>query len=66
MATEIEIEKVKQIAEEYLFTDGGHHKQYALFQILKILYGAKFEEWKRQGGTGNTFEEWDEECEGVP
>ena len=32
-----QIKRAKELAEEYAYVDGAHHKQYALVQIAKLL-----------------------------
>ena len=32
-----QIKRAKELAEEYAYVDGSHHKQYALVQIAKLL-----------------------------
>jgi hypothetical protein len=40
------IQNVRDIVEDYIFTDGAHHKQQALVSILQtVLFDEDFEEW---------------------
>lgn len=60
------IEAAVAIAGDYLGCDGGHHKQWALEEILRTLLGDEFEKWAaewRDGEDGPDTYSWDE---GVP
>jgi hypothetical protein len=54
--------EILSIAEDYGGYDGGHHKQYALNEIVKIITGDKYEQWVNDYENGedgpNTYE-WD-------
>jgi hypothetical protein len=58
MTKQKRIEAVIEVAIEYGNTDGGHHKQYALDQILRILTGCptKTEHATDSQGTPYTYE----------
>jgi len=54
------------LIQEYGGIDGGHHKQYALDQILRILTGPGYAAWVaafKNGEDGPETYEWDE---GIP
>ena len=44
------LEKIAELAEIGLSIDGSHHKQYALFQILKIANVQEAEAFKKYNG----------------
>jgi len=44
-------------------TDGGHHKQWVLDQVVRILTGDEYEAWVKmacEGEDGPNTYEWDE------
>ncbi len=44
-------------------TDGAHHKQWVLDQVVRVLTGDNYEEWarlQRDGEDGPDTYEWDE------
>lgn len=49
------IEKIKELAIEGLYTDGAHHKQWYLEEILKFT-GANIEELRKSDEYGG----WDD------
>ncbi len=55
-----------EIAEHNGCTDGAHHKQWVIAEMVKALTGYGYDEWVRKHNDGsegpNTYE-WDE---GVP
>jgi hypothetical protein len=65
------LDKIMKIAVDYGGCDGGHHKQHALDQIVRVITGPGYEKWKRnfeyQDGADDPeaeqFYEWDE---GIP
>jgi hypothetical protein len=42
------IKRVVSLCVEGLTTDGGHHKQWYLEQILRSISGARYHEFKRE------------------
>ena len=55
------LEEIQAIAIDYAGTDGGHHKQYALAKIVRIIQGDNYETWISQN-----FEHRDDWDEGTP
>ena len=52
------IKKVLEIAYQYGQIDGGHHKAWVIDQMVMILTGDKYDEWKNEY-TSNDEYEWD-------
>lgn len=51
------------LISQYGGTDGGHHKQWVLDQVVRALTGDDYPEWVRQqkdGDDGPETYEWDE------
>jgi hypothetical protein len=60
---EEKIEKAIEMAMEYGGFDGGHHKQWALDQVVRILAGEKYEQVVadyKAGEDGPETYGWDE------
>ncbi len=58
----IKTKKAIELIEEYGWIDGGHHKQWVLDQIIRVLV-KDYDEWKRgfcDGEDGQETYEWDE------
>lgn len=57
------LQKVQELIEAYGGIDGGHHKQWLLTEIVKIIV-PDFEQWKTDMMNGedgpHTYYEWDE------
>jgi hypothetical protein len=39
------MKSISDICSDYIFTDGDHHKQYALVETVKLIYGKNFKKW---------------------
>lgn len=57
------VEIALEIALRYGGTDGAHHKEWVIDQMVRALTGDKYEQWVRDACDGedgpNTYE-WDE------
>ena len=54
--------KALDLIAEYGGIDGGHHKQWLLDQVVRILAGEKYEDWVGEwedGEDGQKTYEWD-------
>jgi hypothetical protein len=58
------INKAINIATEYGMTDGAHHKQWVIDQMLRTLLGEKpYEKWLDKKNSDPNYDPWDQ---GVP
>lgn len=53
------IETAIRIIEEFGSIDGAHHKQWVLDQVIQVLLGGEYEDWKEEM-RGDWLEEYDE------
>lgn len=63
---ERKIETALNLIGQYGGTDGGHHKQWVLDQVVRILTGDEYAQWVREqkdGEDGPETYDWDE---GIP
>jgi hypothetical protein len=54
-----------EVADRYGGIDGAQHKQWVIDQMVRLLAGARYEQWVRQHNTGPTGPEdycWEEGC----
>ena len=52
-----------EVLTDGIFTDGGHHKQWALDQALRFLLGDKYDKYREKecdGEYGPNSYEWDQ------
>ena len=56
------INEAINIIGRYGNCDGGSHKQWVLDQVLRVLLGDEYEDWRCDYSSGGEYE-WDE---GVP
>jgi len=56
----IKVVDALKVIQEYGGTDGAHHKQWVLDQVVRILAGDSYEEWVRhyeyRGEAGKIYE----------
>jgi dissimilatory sulfite reductase (desulfoviridin) alpha/beta subunit len=45
MTDKEKLEEILDLAASYAGVEGGHHKQYALVEIVKVVLGDKFDAW---------------------
>lgn len=58
-----ERDKVLELIERFGGVDGGHHKQWVIDQIARILTGTEYEKWvteMKAGEDGPDTYDWDE------
>jgi len=63
MDAQEKIDKAMDKLLDYVGCDGGHHKQHAIVEAIKILAGDKFEDVKREycdGENGPDTYGWDD------
>ena len=62
---QVAIDEALNLIRGYGTTDGDHHKQWVLDQVVRILKGNDYEEWVKDhngdaiDSDGNTEYEWD-------
>jgi len=60
---QMKLENVIGLIEKYGGTDGGHHKQWVIDQIVRIIKGDQYGQWvedMKDGEDGPNTYEWDE------
>jgi hypothetical protein len=53
-------QQVIDLILDYGMTDGGHHKQWVLTEILKILMGDAYDAWLEDYNSDEEYSDWDE------
>lgn len=53
-------QRVIDLILDYGWIDGGHHKQWVLTEILKILMGDAYDAWLEDYNSDEEYSDWDE------